>query len=368
MPIGDTDTILVDCDVHNALPSPAAIKPYLPEQWRRYYERYGLRTRDNMAYWASRPRALAARADAHPPAGGPPGSDLAFMQEQLLDHWGVDYAILGPINQLTFGGQPGKYGAALTTALNDWVASEWLDRDPRLRSGICVPFEEPDLAAQEIRSRAADRRFVQVLFNMATRDPLGKRKYWPVYEAACEQNLPIAIHVAGVLSNTLTGAGWPSYYLEYHFSHMQAAQSQLLSLVAEGVFEAFPDLQIVLMEGGFAWVAPMRWSLDRYWEKWGDEVGHLQRRPSEYIASNFWFTTQPMEEPEQPQYFKQMMTQFGLGQRLLFASDYPHWDFDAPDQAIPRSVPRDLRNNIFGEHAVRLLGLKTEAAGLGAAT
>lgn len=368
MPLAETGTILVDCDVHNALPSPDAIKPYLPRRWQKYHDDYGLRTRDNMAYWASRPRAMAARADAHPPTGVPPGADLPFMRDQLLNEWGTDYAVLGPINQLTFGGQPGEYGAVLTRALNDWVAAEWLDAEPRLRAGISVPFEEADLAAKEIRDRATDRRFVQVLFNMATRDPLGKRKYWPIYEAACEQGLPIAVHVAGVLSNTITGAGWPTYYLEYHFSHTQAAQSQLLSMIAEGVFEAFPELQVILMEGGFAWVAPMSWSLDKYWSKWGEEVPHLPRPPSEYIASNFWFTTQPMEEPEQPTYFKQMMSQFGLEERLLFASDYPHWDFDAPDQAIPRSVPRHLREGIYGRNAAQLFGLETKGADVAAVT
>ena len=85
-------------------------------------------------------------------------------------------------------------GAGFARAINDWMAAEWLDKEPRLRASIVVPMQNPELAAEEIDRVAADRRFVQVLLLVMHDMPLGKRHYWPIYEAAQRHGLPIGIH------------------------------------------------------------------------------------------------------------------------------------------------------------------------------
>jgi predicted TIM-barrel fold metal-dependent hydrolase len=61
-----------------------------------------------------------------------------------------------------------------------------------------------------------------------------------------------------------------------------------------------------------------------------------------------------MEEPPQPAYFWQMLEQLDMNDRLMFATDYPHWDFDSPAQAFPVKLPSDLRHKIMAENARRL--------------
>ncbi len=351
---GRTAPAVIDCDIHVAPASAAALRAFLPERWRGYHERFGSR-----GFTAGYPRVSpnAARHDAWPPTGGPPGSDLPFLREQLLDAWGIEYGILTPLLGATGGHLP-EYEAALARAVNDWQIAEWLDPEPRLRASIVVPFEAGDLAAAEIDRLAGDRRFVQVLLTVRTMEPLGRRKYWPLYEAAARHGLPVGIHFGGDGGNPLTGSGWPSFYLEDHCGMAQTFQSQIISFVYEGVFERFPALKILLIEGGFAWLPPLLWRLDAAWRRQRDETPHLRRPPSEYVREHFWLTTQPMEEPSTPAQFQQLLDHLAMDDRLLFATDYPHWDFDAPDQALPARVAPDLTRRILAENARAFYGLE----------
>jgi predicted TIM-barrel fold metal-dependent hydrolase len=172
-----------------------------------------------------------------------------------------------------------------------------------------------------------------------------------MFEAAAHYNLPVGIHFGGNGGWPITGAGWPSFYYEDHAGMPQAFQGQITSLIYEGVFERFPNMKVVLIEGGFAWLPPLMWRLDRLWQEKGAEIPHVTRLPSETIREHFWITTQPIEEPNQPAYFRQLLDQLGMNDRLLFATDYPHWDFDAPDQALPHGLSAALKQAIMADNA-----------------
>ena len=112
-----------------------------------------------------------------------------------------------------------------------------------------------------------------------TAEPMGRRKYWPIYEAAAEHDLPVGMHFGGWGRGPITGAGFGSYYLEDTVGMATAFQDQVTSLVCEGVFERFPELRIVLIEGGIAWLAPLMWRLDRAWKLLRDEAPRLTQLP-----------------------------------------------------------------------------------------
>lgn len=343
-----TKVAVIDSDIHNYLPSPKALDPYLSERWRRHHETLGLRGHLGSFY----PRALpyASRSDSWPPSGLPPGSDLNFVRQQLLDCWNIEYGILNCL--IGAGGQVNlEYGAALAQAVNDWQIAEWLEPEPRLKASLVLPYEDGELAASEIDRLGDHPGFVQVLLIARTSEPLGRRKYWKIYEAALKHDLLIGLHFGGAGGGPLTGAGWPSHYIEDHCGMSQAFQAQVISLVCEGIFERFPGLKVVLIEGGFAWLPPLMWRLDRSWKKLKAEVLHLKRLPSEYIREHFWLTTQPVEEPPKKEYFEQLLEQLNMDDKLMFSTDYPHWDFDSPDRAIPSALKPKLRQKIMSENA-----------------
>jgi uncharacterized protein len=339
---------IVDADVHNTWPEPAALDPYLPARWRRLRAQLGERLHAGAQYPRLNP--AAARTDAWPAEGGLPGSSLALMREQLLDRWSVEHGILNPL--LEAGELLNlEYGAAFARAINDWQVAEWLEPEPRLRASITVPYEDAPLAVAEIERRADDPRFVQVLLASRTLEPLGRRRYWPLYAAAEAAGLPIGIHFGGAGGFPTTAAGIPSFYFEEHAGMATAFQDQLTSLVFEGVFERFPRLRVVLIEGGFAWLLPLMWRLDRTWRMFRDELEHVTRPPSETIRERVYLTTQPIEEPPQPQLLARLLDRMGMDGRLLFATDYPHWDFDAPDRALPPVLGAARRDRLLRGNA-----------------
>jgi len=339
---------IVDADIHNTWPEPGALDSYLPARWRRLRAQLGERLHAGAQYPRLNP--AAARTDAWPPGGGLPGSSLALMREQLLDRWSVGHGILNPL--LEAGELLNlEYGAAFARAINDWQVAEWLEPEPRLRASITVPYEDAALAVAEIERRADDARFVQVLLASRTLEPLGRRRYWPLYAAAEAAGLPIGIHFGGAGGFPTTAAGIPSFYFEEHAGMATAFQDQLTSLVFEGVFERFPRLGVVLIEGGFAWLLPLMWRLDRTGRMLRDELEHVTRPPSETIRERVYLTTQPIEEPPQPQLLARLLDRMDMDDRLLFATDYPHWDFDAPDRALPPVLGAARRDRLLRGNA-----------------
>jgi len=100
----------------------------------------------------------------------------------------------------------------------------------------------------------------------------------------------------------------------------------------------------------------MAWRLDKHWPHFRDEVPHVRRPPSEYVREHFWFTTQPIEEPDNPHDLRAVMDWIGWD-RILFSSDYPHWDFDDPRSAIKCQMSKAERAAVFRGNAQALYGL-----------
>jgi hypothetical protein len=349
-----TRPALIDCDLHNEMHNhEQALVPYLPERWQKHVQTFGVRAPAGNFY----PRFMDHRQDARPPSGRRAGSEVAFTRSNHLDRSNVAYGILIPLGP-GFVQQNLELGAALSTACNDWQVAEWLDQEPRLRASIDIPYEAPDLAVAEIERRAKDRRFVQVQFLSRAQEPLGRRKYWPIYEACEAHGLPVMCHAFGSYGQPITGTGWPSFYLEDHIGPAQAMQANIISLVAEGVFDRFPRLKVVSVENGMGWLPSLMWRLDAAWRLLKAEVPHLQRKPSDYVQEHIYATTQPMEEPHQPAQFFEMLEHLGgLVDHVLFASDYPHWDSDDADGAFPVHLSPELSRKFYFANAAALYGL-----------
>ena len=344
---------VIDCDVHNTVPSIETLFPYLSDRWRDYVVEHGVTSLEPNYYPRGAP--LSARPGSEPPSGDPPGSDLGILRRQLLDPWEVQYAILNCLYGVQLIHNE-DWALAMARAVNDWQIAEWLEKEPRLRASIVVPTQNPEMAAEEINRLGDHPGFVQVLLLVRSEMTLGRRHYWPIYEAAERHGLPIGIHAGGSPGNPITPVGWPSYYVEDYVSAAQAFQSQLVSLVSEGVFTKFPHLRVVLIEGGFTWLPSLLWRFDKNWKGLRREVPWVDRLPSEIIHEHVRLTLQPVDEPTNPEYLLQIIEQLGSEELLLFSTDYPHWHFDEREDALPVTLPPHLEKKIRVENARTLYG------------
>jgi predicted TIM-barrel fold metal-dependent hydrolase len=350
---------IVDCDIHPSMKAKTEITKYLSERWRKHYDSYGGHLKQaytgSMAYPRMAPDT--ARGDAWPPGGGPPGSDLDFMRKQHLDPNNIEYGVLHPLRIGGYDERNLEFAKALSTAINDWQIDAWIGPEPRLCGSIYVPQDYPEAAVEEIQRRAVDPRFVQVSCAPQSEAPLGNRRYWPMFDAICQSGRPLAMHIGGIPGHPPTGTGWPSYYFEHHFSNVPSAIALVTSLVFEGVFERFPKLRILMVEVGFGWVPALCWRMDQHWERMRDEVPHVKRRPSEYVREHIWYSSQPMDEPENPEHLRDVIDWIGWD-KVMFATDYPHWDFDDPTFAFKCKLSREERERIFSTNAKILFNLR----------
>lgn len=340
----------IDADVHPVLADISDLRPWLPAPVWETIRTFGAGSRARGGYPKVTPDA--SRQDARPPDGGGAGTDYAFLRRQYLDPLRVGRAILSPLRNTGQTEDNPVVARAMVRAMNHWQIAYWTELDPRLKASILVPVEQPEAAAQEIDHWADNPAFAQVLLLTRTQNPLGHPRYWPIYEAAARHGFPVAVHVFGSPGHPSGPAGWPAFYLEDMTLHSAACQGMVTSMALSGLWEHIPGLKIVSVEGGIGWLPSLEWRLDAHFHRFRAEVPHLRRRPSEYLRQGFLVATQPMEEPEKRAHLFDLIEWIGA-ERILFSTDYPHWDFDDPRGALPPRLGDDVIRQICSGNALR---------------
>ena len=264
----------------------------------------------------------SATAAARDGAGPVVPSSYELLKARLLDRDDPEVAILSCLTLFEAHRHP-YYAAALASAVNDWLRAEWLDRDPRLRRGS--PSRSPIRTMRSPRSsgsattRGSSRSCCRCETTLRTATSA---------TTACSRRRPSATSRSRCTSggrhvSTPAPNGLASTYLEDYLSNQLVVQTQLLSLVSEGVFERFPTLRIALLECGFAWLPPLLWRFDKDWKGLWREVPWVKEKPSAYVRRHFRATTAPAHLPPSGDEVRELVEMVGADW-LLYASDFPH--------------------------------------------
>ena len=344
----------IDCDVHCAPASMDVLAPYLSSYWRQYIEEARVPLHGLVdAYPPGAPTSASARARSLPGPAVP--SRYEALKTAVLDEAEPSFVVLSCLTALEAYRNP-YYAAALATAVNDWVRDEFLERDERLRAAIAVSIASPEDAVAEIERCAEDPRFVAVLLPVRSDIPWAHRSNHEIFAAASARGLPVALHAWGRPGQAPTANGFASTYLEQYLGNQVVAQSQLINLVSEGVFERFPELRVVLIECGFAWLAPLLWRFDKDWKGIWREVPWVKRPPSEYVYEHVRSSTAPAHLPGEARGLRRLLEMIDAGGFLVYASDYPH-DHGAGPAALLAEMDLDAREAVLCGNAAAMFGL-----------
>ncbi|WP_298783869.1 amidohydrolase family protein [uncultured Marinococcus sp.] len=337
---------LIDTDIHERVMY-EDLFPYLEQPWRRYIEDCHWQQEKHMPF--TQPAVAGVdRADAKTPDGKPAGTSLPFMQEQLLDANNHEFGILTGALDPSPSSMHGWYemATALASAYNDWQINEWLDKDSRLYGSVHIAAQEVANAVKEIERVGSHPKMIQVLLpidDIAWGDPY----YHPIFEAAERHDLMIGMHH----NEPPAPLGkWPRYFIEWHSLIATSHMAQITSMIFNGVFEKYPNLKLMMIEGGFTYVPFLMKKLDQQFKDLRHEVPWVTTMPSDTIKNRMAFTTQPLEEMSKKEW-NLLVEQMGTDEIICFSTDYPHWDYDSPDEAVPKALEEDVLKRIYGENA-----------------
>jgi predicted TIM-barrel fold metal-dependent hydrolase len=356
--------LVVDVDVH-VHESPGALAPYCDMPWRVALETVQdvpERYLDIPGFSPGGDGTLTARFPTSHEATRTVTTPERMRDELSALH--VDIAVLFPDHLLKLAILPqADYAAALARAYNAWLVAEWARPEHGLLGCVVACPQEPEDAAREIERHAHEPGIVGVYLPCAGLDPLwGHRRYDPIYRAAESTGLPVLLHAVTVNHSAFpfNNHGFDTELGRHATSHTFSIMANCVHMITTGVPVRFPELRVAVTEAGVSWMPFLCNRLDKEYLERRREVPFLEERPSHYLK-RFYVATQPIEEPEDLGDVVKLVELYDGEDTTVFASDWPHHDFDHPMKVGQIPWPDDVRRKIFGLNALELLGIDAEA-------
>ena len=251
------------------------------------------------------------------------------------------------------------YAAALCRAYNSWLY-DYCSADRKRLMGVgVIPVQDVQAAIYEARRVILELGFKAIFMrpNPVKGRTIDDPYYDPLYEVIQELGVPLMLHEgSGAYLPTAGADRFPGQWFFTHtVSHPFEQMLASLSLICKGVLEKFPELQVVFLESGAGWLPYWLWRMDEHHEILPFQVPWLKMKPSDYFRRQCYISCEPEEER-----LGEVVRAIGA-ERVLFASDYPHWDAKlsgSPQMIIERKdLDDEAKRKIMGENAARLLRL-----------
>jgi hypothetical protein len=285
--------------------------------------------------------------------------------EKFSNDFSIDRPIANSLKPYYSNLPTDDLAARLLPAYNDWLLAE-LDKHPNMLAFAGLDPQNPDKTAEELDRIGDEKQIVGGLFmNTGPNPPLGDPEYDIIFQAAEDNNLAIVFHAAAGSSLKYEfprqDESIREFVTAHTLTHLWCHTLTLSSLIVQGVPVKFPDIDFVFLEAGLGWVPYMMHRLNKEISIRQSEAPLLEKSPEEYIRESFYFASQPIGEPNNPADLEQIMDLIGA-ESVMFASDYPHWDFDHPDafdQHLRRRFSENERSKVLSGNAEEVFNVSS---------
>jgi predicted TIM-barrel fold metal-dependent hydrolase len=188
--------------------------------------------------------------------------------------------------------------------------------------------------------------------------PVHHNRYMRLYKMIEEVGWPMFFH-GGALWQDPSFAQLNRFISMHALSFVHYNLIHLTNWVINALPERFPKLKIAFVESGLAWVPFAMQRLDNEVMMRQSEAPGLKKLPSDYIRE-MYFTSQPLERTNM-KLVKATFEAMDAENQLLYASDWPHWDFDPPSAITTLPFLSDqAKRNILGLNAAKLFNLEVK--------
>lgn len=282
------------------------------------------------------------------------------LRVKAMDLDGIDVGVLFPTQGLYIAAiENPKLATAVHRAYNDWLADFVKAAPARFVGVAALPLQDVQEAVKEARRTVKEYDFKGMFVrpNPVYGRNLDDPAYDPLYAELQELDVPLMLH-EGTSSGPLPAPGierWDSYFHSHTISHPAEQMLAALAILGGGVCERFPRLRVAFLEAGASWLPYWLWRLDEHVEKRRRELPWLKLLPSEYFHRQCVISCDPDEATVH------YAVDFLGEDKVLFASDFPHWDGEFPGSVAEiRENPKlseNAKRAILGENARRFLKL-----------
>ena len=282
------------------------------------------------------------------------------LSRKAMDCMGLDYQVFFPSALLFLGMHPQReIEAELATAYNRWIVEHVLPHEPRMKAMLYLPFNTPDAAEATAKRFLGAPGVVGFLVTSTRYQPVHANEYMRLYAMLEEAGMPVGFHAHHNWNNEYTRH--LNRFLSMHaISFVLSNMIHLTNWVINGLPVRFPKLKVLWIESGLAWLPFLMQRLDHEYLMRVSEAPLLKRLPSEYIAE-MYYTMQPMEATNL-KLLEGTFEAIRADTQLLYASDWPHWDFDVPAKVFDLPfLDQRAKRNILGLNASRVFNLLVPA-------
>ena len=280
--------------------------------------------------------------------------DVGALRLREMDEAGIDIQVLShsaPATQRL----DAESAPAIARAANDRLHDHVQKSGGRFQGFAVLPTANPKASADELERAVTKLGFKGAMIHGLTNGKfIDERQFWPIFERAQALDVPLYMHPA-VPHPAVVEAYYKDYLKDYPglltaaWGFTVETATQGIRLVLSGVFEAYPELKIILGHLGESLPFSL-WRIDMALARQGNRASSFR----DSFREHFWITTSGnFSTPA----LLCCVLELGVD-RILFSVDYPFVP-NPPGTRWMEHVPLSDadRQKILGGNAARLLKL-----------